>query len=522
MTGHEYFLIPLAALLLAGILSGLPVAFVLMGVPLLLALLGASVGAFDLAFLAAFPSRVFGLVTNPILVSIPLFLLIGNLLERSDIARRMMLTAGALFGNRHGGMAYAVIIVGALLAASTGLIAATIFMMGMIALPAMIKGGYSNRLSAGLICASGSLGQIIPPSILLILLSDQISSAYQAGRRAAGDFAPDPVSVGDLFAGAMIPGLILVCCYVIYVFLLIRVRPKLAPSIRVSQIEGMGNQLTARSVMLALVAPMLLIVLVLGSILSGIATPTESAALGAAGALIMVAISRAPSRFHRLVYAMIGISAAGLIAMRGTGVVGAGESYLLGQIAGFFLFALMMGGVLLAVYQEGRNGVLGSVAFATAHMVAAILFIVMGAIMLSLVFRGFGGEEVVHKLLLSMPGGTASALFVVMAIVFFLGFILEYVEIIFIVVPIAGVPLMAAGVDPVWFAILLTLNLQTSFLTPPFGYALFYLRSVAPPSLTTGEIYRSVIPFVIIQLFVLALIALVPETATWLPGAIYD
>ena len=522
MSGHEYFLIPLTVLLLGGILSGLPVAFVLMGVPLLLALVAASVGAFDLAFLAAFPARVFGLVTNPILVSIPLFLLIGNLLERSDIARRMMLTAGALFGDRHGGMAYAVIIVGALLAASTGLIAATIFMMGMIAFPAMMKGGYSNRLSAGLICASGSLGQIIPPSILLILLSDQISSAYQAGRRAAGDFAPDPVSVGDLFAGAMIPGLILVGCYLAYVFLLVRTYPRVAPPIGASQIEGMGINLTAQGVLLALVAPLLLIVLVLGSILSGIATPTESAALGAAGALIMVALTRAPSRFHRLTYVMVGLSAAALIVMSGTGVVGAGQPHAAGQIVGLLLFAVMVGGVLLAVYQEGRHGDLGSVAFATAHMVAAILFIVMGAIMLSLVFRGFGGEQVVHDLLTSMPGGTAMPLLSVMLIVFFLGFILEYVEIIFIVVPIAGAPLMAAGVDPVWFAILLSMNLQTSFLTPPFGYALFYLRAVSPPSLLTSEIYISIIPFVIIQLMVLALVVMFPELATWLPNAIYD
>jgi tripartite ATP-independent transporter DctM subunit len=493
-----------------------------MGVPLLLAVIGASVGAFDLAFLAAFPSRVFGLVTNPILVSIPLFLLIGNLLERSDIARRMMLTAGALFGDRHGGMAYAVIIVGALLAASTGLIAATIFMMGMIALPAMVKGGYSNRLSAGLICASGSLGQIIPPSILLILLSDQISSAYQSGRRAAGDFAPDPVSVGDLFAGAMIPGLILVGGYLVYVFLLVGFRPQLAPPIRVSQIEGMDGQLTARKVMLALVAPLLLIVLVLGSILSGIATPTESAALGAAGAVIMVALSRAPSRFQRFAYVMVGVSAIVLIALRATGASGAGQPHPLGQFAGLLFFALMVGGILMAVYQESASGDLLAVAFATAHMVASILFIVMGAIMLSLVFRGFGGEDVVHELLLSMPGGTATALFVVMAIVFLLGFILEYVEIIFIVVPIAGAPLMAAGVDPIWFAILLSLNLQTSFLTPPFGYALFYLRSVAPPSLTTGDIYLSIIPFVVIQLLVLALIAAFPDTVTWLPDVLYN
>lgn len=523
MTGHEFFLIPLAVLLLTGILSGLPVGFVLIGVPFVLAM-GASVfGAFDLAFLSAFPSRVFGLVTNPILVAIPLFLLLGNLLERSDIARRMMLTAGALFGNRHGGMAYAVILVGALLAASTGLIAATIFMMGLIAYPAMAKGGYDNRLSAGLICASGSLGQIIPPSILLILLSDQISSAYQAGRREAGDFAPDPVSVGDLFAGALLPGLILVFCYFVYVMILVSLRPAMAPPIRIADIEGMDDSLTFRSVMLALVAPLVLIVLVLGSILGGIATPTESAALGAAGALVMVAINKSTSRRDTALYLMVGMAAVVLIGLRLGGLVGPeSNGGGIGNILAIAAFAVMALGIGFAIFQEARFGDLIATCTATATMVSSILLIIMGALMLSLVFRGFGGEETVEHLLASIPGGSGSALLAVMVLVFFLGFILEYVEIIFIVVPIAGVPLMAAGIDPVWFAILLSVNLQSSFMTPPFGYALFYFRSVAPPSLTTRNLYISVVPFVAIQLTVLLLIALVPDIVTWLPGFIYD
>ncbi|MBY5986576.1 MULTISPECIES: TRAP transporter large permease [Roseovarius] len=523
MTGHEYFLIPLTVMLLAGILSGLPVGFVLIGVPFSLAMVASAFGAFDLAFLSAFPSRVFGLVTNPILVAIPLFLLLGNLLERSDIARRMMLTAGALFGNRHGGMALAVILVGALLAASTGLIAATIFMMGLIAYPAMAKGGYDNRLSAGLICASGSLGQIIPPSILLILLSDQISSAYQAGRREAGDFAPDPVSVGDLFAGALLPGLILMMCYIVYVVILVRLRPAMAPPIRVSDIEGMGESLTFHSVMLALVAPLVLIVLVLGSILGGIATPTESAALGAAGALVMVAISRSTSRLLTFVYLMVGAAALVLIGLRLGGLVGPdSEPGGLGMIAAIAAFAVFAFGVAVAIVQEARSGSLMSTCSATATMVSSILLIIMGALMLSLVFRGFGGEHTVDQLLTSIPGGSGGALFAVMVLVFFLGFILEYVEIIFIVVPIAGVPLMAAGIDPVWFAILLSVNLQSSFMTPPFGYALFYFRSVAPASLTTRDLYISVVPFVAIQLSVLLLIAFVPEIVTWLPEKIYN
>jgi len=519
---QDFFLIGLIVTLLTAILTGLPVAFVLMGVPFLVAVLGSLAGAFDLTFVSAFPSRVFGLVTNPVLVSVPLFVLMGGLLERSDIARRMMLTAAVLFGEVRGGMAYAVIIVGALLAASTGVIAATIFMMGMIALPAMAAGHYSNRLTAGVICASGSLGQIIPPSILLILLTDQISAAYQAGRRAAGDWAPDPVSVGDLFAGAMIPGLILVGLYLVYVFVVSMLRPESCPPVRGSQIEGFEDKLTARQVVYALVAPLTLIILVLGSILGGVATPTESAALGAAGALLLVALDRCKTRTMRIVYLSVGVAALCLIALRAGGGVDVMHGMTGRAVIGLVAFAVFVAGFLIAVWQEMQDGDLVAVANATARMVASILMIVIGAIMLALVFRGFGGEEKVNELLHALPGGTGTALFAVMVVVFFLGFILEYVEIIFIIVPIAGTPLMAAGVDPVWVAILISLNLQTSFMTPPFGYALFYLRSVAPVSLTTTDIYFSVIPFVLIQLFVLGLVASIPAIATWLPGVIYN
>ncbi len=299
MSVHEGLLIILVICLLGGILSGLPVSFVLIGIPFLIAVIGAIFDIFDMAFLAAFPSRVFGILTNPIIISVPLFVLMGGLLERSGIAKKMMLTAGALFGNRRGGMAYAVIIVGALLAASTGVIAATVFMMGLIALPAMMKGNYSNRLSAGVICASGSLGQIIPPSILLILLTNQVSAAYQSGRRAAGEWAADPVSVGDLFAGAMLPGLLLVGLYLLYIFIVSLLRPESCPPIKVSQIEGMGDKLTFMDIVKALLAPLMLIVLVLGSILAGVATPTESAAFGAGGALLLVGLKKTTNRKQR-------------------------------------------------------------------------------------------------------------------------------------------------------------------------------------------------------------------------------
>ena len=522
MSVHEVLLIILVICLLGGILSGLPVSFVLIGIPFLIAAIGAIFDIFDMAFLAAFPSRVFGILTNPIIISVPLFVLMGGLLERSGIAKKMMLTAGALFGNRRGGMAYAVIIVGALLAASTGVIAATVFMMGLIALPAMMKGNYSNRLSAGVICASGSLGQIIPPSILLILLTNQVSAAYQSGRRAAGEWAADPVSVGDLFAGAMLPGLLLVGLYLLYIFIISLLRPENCPPIKVSQIEGMGDKLAFMDIVKALLAPLMLIVLVLGSILGGVATPTESAAFGAGGALLLVGLNRQDiSKWVRRSYIAVGVSALALLLLRLTGPMPISGVVTLKLIIGNGAFLVLICGFLIAVYQELRYGDLFLVAKTTATMVASIFMIVIGAFTLSLVFRGLGGDEIIAEILTSLPGGAPTALLAVMVVVFFLGFILEYIEIIFIVVPIAGPPLMAAGIDPVWFAILISLNLQMSFMTPPFGYALFYLRSVAPPDLTTLDIYKSIIPFVIIQLIVLGLVAAIPEIATWLPGVIY-
>ena len=519
---HEVLLIILTVCLLGGILSGLPVSFVLIAVPFLIALIGAVFDIFDLAFLAAFPSRVFGILTNPVIISVPLFVLMGSLMERSDIAKKMMLTGGALFGNRRGGMAYAVIVVGALLAASTGVIAATVFMMGLIALPAMMKGKYSNRLSAGVICASGSLGQIIPPSILLILLTNQVSTAYQSGRRAAGEWAADPVSVGDLFAGAMLPGLLLVGLYLLYTFIISHLRPESCPPIKASQIEGLGDKLTFTDVLQSLVAPLMLIILVLGSILGGVATPTESAAFGAGGALILVGLNRQDlSKWVRRSYIAGGLSALALLLLRLAGPMPITGGLTAKLIVGSVAFWVLICGLSIAVYQEIRYGDLFLVAKSTATMVASIFMIVIGAFMLSLVFRGLAGDEIVADILTSLPGGAPTAMLAVMIVIFFLGFILEYIEIIFIVVPIAGPPLMAAGINPVWFAILISMNLQMSFMTPPFGYALFYLRSVAPPELTTLDIYKSIIPFVIIQLLALGLVAAIPEIATWLPTVIY-
>lgn len=513
---HELLLIVLGILLFAGILSGAPVSFVLIGVPTLVAFLGALTGGFDLAFVDAFPSRAFGLLTNPIFLSVPLFVVMGGLLEKSNIAKRMMLTAGALFGDRRGGMAYAVIIVGALLAASTGVIGATIFMLGMIALPAMLQANYSPRLAAGVICSSGSLGQIIPPSILLILLADQVSSAYQAGRRQAGDFAADPVSVGDLFAGALIPGLLLVGLYLAFVFLMSVIRPESCPPVKNALGEG---KLDRAEVIKALVLPLTLILLVLGSILGGVATPTESAALGAGGALIMVAMdAEGTPLWRRRVFMAVLPAAFLLVLVKALGGANASTGLM---VLGAIAFIAFVVGILLALWQEALNGDLLPVLRGTADMVAMLVLIVLGATMLSLVFRGLGGDEMVSHFLNNLPGGTTTALIAVMAVVFLLGFVIEYVEIIFIVIPVAGPPLMAAGIDPVWFAILISMNLQMSFLTPPFGYALFYFRSVAPPELTTREVYASIVPFILIQMVALGLIAAFPAIATWLPDLIY-
>ncbi|MCV0397292.1 MAG: TRAP transporter large permease subunit [Rhizobiaceae bacterium] len=519
MMAHELLLILLGVLLFGGILSGVPVSFVLLGAPFLVAVVGATTGSFDLAFVDAFPSRAFGLLTNPVFVAVPLFVLMGSLLEKANIAKRMMLTAGALFGEQKGGLAYAVIVVGALLAASTGVIGATIFMLGLIALPAMLSANYSPRLASGVICASGSLGQIIPPSILLILLADQISAAYQSGRRSVGDFAPEPVSVGDLFAAALLPGLVLVGLYLLYTFVLSRLRPETCPPIRQLSATGEQRKPGVGETINALVLPLALILLVLGSILGGVATPTESAALGAAGALVLVAMERQTvSVWRRRVILAVLPAAFLLVVVKAFG--GANASPIL-MALGLASLVVLVAGVALAIWQELRQGDLIGVASSTATVVSMLTLIVLGATMLSLVFRGLGGDEMVADLLNGLPGGTATAVLAVMAVIFLLGFVIEYIEIIFIVVPVAAPPLMAAGVDPVWFAILISMNLQMSFLTPPFGYALFYFRSVAPASLTTRDIYASVAPFILLQLLALALVAAFPALATWLPGVIF-
>lgn len=439
-----------------GLLGGLPVAFVLGGVALLAAGLGLLFGGFDAAFLGALPNRLFDTLVNPTLLAIPLFVFMGVVLERSTLAESLLTRMAGLFGHRRGGLAVAVVVVGALLAASTGIVGATVVTMGLIALPAMLRAGYDPKLATGAIAASGTLGQIIPPSIVLVLLGDQLGNAYQQAQLAQGNFAPGTLSVGDLFAGALLPGLGLVLLYLAYVLWVAWRQPARAPALPPAEPPRTAT------VLADLLPALGLVVLVLGSILAGIATPTEAAAVGALGATVFAAL-RGQLDLARLV----------------------------------------------------------AVARDTTRISAMVFAILFGATLFALVFRGFGGDLLVHDLLAGLPGGTTGALLAVMLLMFLLGFVLDFIEITVIVVPIVAPVLFLLGVDPVWLGVMMAINLQTSFLTPPFGFALFYLRGVAPPAIPTTAIYRGVLPFIGLQLLMLAILWFVPGLATWLPGLLY-
>ncbi|OOZ40032.1 C4-dicarboxylate ABC transporter [Solemya pervernicosa gill symbiont] len=443
------------------LMLGFPVAFTLGGTALAAALIGSQSGHFDGAFLEAIPNRLFGIMTNETLIAVPLFVFMGVMLERSRVAENLLDTMADLFGPLRGGLGISVTLVGMLLAASTGIVGATVVTMGLLSLPTMLKRGYAPSLACGTICASGTLGQIIPPSIILVLLGDVLSSAYQQAQLDQGIWSPETVSVGDLFAGALLPGLLLVALYVGYLLFISLVKPDLMPNLsndeRSSRREGL-----LKRVVLVLLPPLLLIFAVLGSIIGGLATPTEAASVGAVGAMLL-ALSQRQLTLQRLQE-----------VMRSTTIV-----------------------------------------------TSMVFMIFIGASVFSLVFRGFGGDEVVERLLTGLPGGTFGAVLVVMIIMFLLGFVLDFIEITFVVVPIVGPILLAMGLDPVWLGVMIALNLQTSFLTPPFGFALFYLRGVAPKSVTTGAIYRGVAPFIVIQLIAMGVIAYWPQIATWLPDTIY-
>lgn len=536
METEIFWLIVLGVALLGGILSGIPVMLVIAGVPLAVAYIASWSGGFDLSFLRAYPSRIFGVMNNSILIAVPLFVFMGVLLEQSRVAERMLLNMTWIMGGSKGTLALAVIVVSTLIAASTGIIGATVVMLGMIALPALLSAGIPVRLSSGLICASGTLGQIIPPSIVLIILGDQISNAHIEAQRSLGNFAPDPVTVGDLFAGALLPGLVLVVLYSIYTLVVIRFgvsQNDISASEQSQNDAGpaINDRLNvgAEFRMLALhtVPPVLLILAVLGSILLGVATPTEAAAVGVLGTLLIAAASNDMSfRYLRIVMAAAAAAAFGLVILKASGALrfelwGFASGYSAAVLVAMFCATLLLSGMTIAIWFLWRTKILFSVITKTIEISAMIFGIILAASMLSLVFRGFQGDEIVNNLLTSIPGEKWGVLFVTMAIIFLLGFLLEFVEIVLIVIPIIGPVLLAADFNPVWFAVLVALNLQTSFLTPPFGFALFYFRSVAPSEISTETIYLSIIPFVIIQLSAIVIVVAFPGLATWLPALLF-
>ena len=452
----EYLSLLMFAVTFLVLVAGYPVAATLAGVGLLFAFIGIIFGIFDATILGFIPSRVFGIVTNQTLVAVPLFVLMGITLERTEIAKTLLESMSRLFSKFPGGLGLAVIIVGMLMAASTGIVGATVVTMGLLALPTLLEKGYDPKLATGTIAATGTLGQIIPPSIALVLLGDVLSNAYQQAQLQQGVFAPKTVSVGDLFAGALIPGIVLVAMYSL--FMLFQTTEKKHNGVPVEKTRPKGN---SYGLIKGFAPPFILIISVLGSILFGYATPTEAAALGAMGSLFLAALNRNLS-----------------------------------------------------------FSILHEISQSTMRTTAMVFFILLGASIFSLVFRGFGGDDLVQSFFADMPGGVWGAVAVVMVVIFFLGFILDFIEITYVVVPIVGPSLMALGVDPIWLGVLIAVNLQTSFLTPPFGFALFYLRGVAPQSISTKTIYRGVMPFVTLQLCLLGFLCLWPKLATWLPSVL--
>jgi len=439
------------------LLAGFPVAFSLAGTALIFAGVGILTGTFESAFLGAIPNRLYGDMTNMTLVAVPLFVFMGVLLEKSNLAQDLLSNMSEVIGGFRGSLAIAVIFVGALIAASTGIVGATVIAMGLISLPIMLSRQYDPSLSAGTICATGTLGQIIPPSIALVILGDVLSAAYQQSQLSIGNFSARTVSVGDLFMGALIPGIILVLCYALYVIVRAYLSPQMAPSQDAEIIEGRW-----KIMLTSLLPPFVLITSVLGSILLGIATPTEAAGVGALGAIFLALSKRSLNR---------------------------------------------------------KN--ISEAVETTTEITAMVFMILLGSSIFSLVFRGFGGDDLITGIFTELPGGAFGAVLVVMIIIFLLGFILDFIQITLVVVPIVGPALLMLGVDPIWLGIMIAINLQTSFLTPPFGFALFYLRGVAPDSLATRDIYRGVVPFICIQIGLLIALAIFPQLVTALPQAVY-
>ncbi|MFP1633725.1 TRAP transporter large permease subunit [Zhengella sp. ZM62] len=513
----QYLDLLMFAALVAAILTGFPVSFSIAGVAIIFGYIGWALGVMDITLLGATGQRIFGLLSNQVLIAIPLFVLMGAILEKSRIAEELLDTMGRLFGSLKGGLGISVVLVGALLAASTGIVGATVVAMGMIALPTMLRTGYDPRVASGIVCTAGTLGQIIPPSTLLIILADVMSNAYQQAQYAQGKFAIEAISVGQFFAAAIVPGLVLVLLYLVYILLRGLIRPQDMPPAAQTQRPSQAEILST------IIPPVLLIVAVLGAILGGLTDPTEAASVGAVGALLMAGMRAGGNR--RLVLA--GVAAlialaflAGLFPVRlQRSDIGAG-SYAMGAV--YILLALLGAAAIWASLRTAlRNRTVQEAAASTLTMTAMIFATILAAGIFSLVFIGLGGEERVAEILKSMPGGPAGALLFCMILVFVMGFFLDFVEISVIVLPLITPTLILMGHDPIWLGILLAINLQTSFLTPPFGFSLFYLRGAAPKEITTGHIYRGVIPFIGLQILGMMLVWLLPSVATWLPGLLF-
>ena len=437
----------------AFLLSGIPAGFVLSGNALLFALLGSQIGFFDTAFLQAIPNRIFGIMSNQNLLAVPLFIFMGLILEKTKIAEELLESMNKLYSSTNGGLAISVVLVGVLMGASTGIVGASVVTLGLLSLPVMLKNNYPKSLSCGVICASGTLGQIIPPSLVLILLADVISSAYQQAQLNMGIFSPETVTISDLFAGALLPGLLLPMIYIFYI-----------KSLKINSVTipyKKDNPMSDVKIVRSLIAPIFLIIIVLGSIIFGIATPSEAASLGAVGAILLSILK------NKLKLSIIKITS-----------------------------------------------------LETIKLTSMVFLILIGATFFSLVFRGLEGEELIQNLLSYGPENKYLSLIITLAIMFLLGFILDFIEIIFIIIPLFGPVLFTYGFDPVWIAIMIAMVLQTSFLTPPFGFSLFYLRGVAPKEISTQDIYKGVMPFIIIQIIAIVIVFLIPEIATILPRII--
>ncbi|MGB3560098.1 MAG: TRAP transporter large permease subunit [Geitlerinemataceae cyanobacterium] len=423
------------------LLLGYPVAFSLGAIAIVFSIIGSLLGEFSWALWGTLPLRIFDVMSNYTLLAIPYFIFMGAMLEKSGIAERLLETIGILFGRIRGGLALAVVVVGALLAATTGVVAATVVAMGLISLPVMLRYGYNKQLATGVIAASGTLGQIIPPSVVLVVLGDQLG-----------------ISVGDLFIGATVPGLLITAAYAIHVLISSWLRPDIAPALP-PEVRNIGGKNLGIRVLQAMLPPLLLILLVLGSIFFGIATPTEAGAVGSLGAVLLAWGNRQLS----------------WESLRQTSDL-------------------------------------------TLRITSMVMFILVGSAAFSLVFRGLQGARVVSSFLENLPGGQTGFLFASMLTVFILGFFIDFFEIAFIVIPLFVPIAQSFGLDMVWYGILLGVNLQTSFLTPPFGFALFYLKGIAPPEVSTGDIYRGVVPFICLQVLILVVIIVFPQVVNFLPS----